>query len=98
MQGHSKFAASETADPGQGGCLAGYALLLDSGEPKMASFVEELQRRLRVRFCALSTSVCLVNRTITAANWHHSSMVSAPWYVFREPRVFPAAARFSAFA
>ncbi len=28
---------------------AGYALLLDSGEPKMASFVEELQRRLRVR-------------------------------------------------
>ena len=30
---------------------AGYALLLDSGEPKMASFVEELQRRLRVWPC-----------------------------------------------
>ena len=28
---------------------AGYALLLDSGEPRMASFVEELQRRLRVQ-------------------------------------------------
>ncbi len=27
---------------------AGYALLLDSGEPRMASFVEELQRRLKV--------------------------------------------------
>ena len=31
------------------GLPTGYALLLDSGEPKMGSFVEELQRRLRVR-------------------------------------------------
>lgn len=33
-------------------CCADHALILDSGEPRLLAFVEEMRRRLRVRpFC-----------------------------------------------